>query len=514
MVFPGIVCLTMAGIADLFFYQHPAFPGITIGVFILLLLAFLVMRFNRILNQTPARWVCGGTGGLVLACFYEPSSLSVLLSAMGLVSLSMMSYCSWNGDYFLWGMNQISFFFTALWRIFLDFILINRLTHLNRLTHHSNFFSKTLLPWIIPLVLTTIFLILFAFANPIIENLGDSCFKYIEEVLSVVISMISIARLFFWCSVIVILWPLFRPFKKGFFQKSFLDGDIKEIPEKNGSTSVEPENNDLISNIFGDGLVYRSLILFNVLFLFQNSLDLFFLWGGGQLPSGMTYAQYAHRGAYPLVFTALLAAFFVLSMFRQEATNQKAGYIRKLIYIWLGQNIFLTFSAAWRLDLYIEVYSLTRLRLAAIIWMGLVAIGLVSIIYRIVRNKTQKWLVNFNSLALLTVLYVSCFWNTDGFIANYNVNHSRLYVQNGIQIDLDYIKDLGIKALPAVEKVLCNSRDRQEIEIAKQLVFQFRRDLQKQTENWRSWTILRWKLLMLYSENNSGENPDSVSQKK
>ena len=64
----------------------------------------------------------------------------------------------------------------------------------------------------------------------------------------------------------------------------------------------------------------RSLVLFNLLFAVQTVMDVHYLWRGAALPDGMTYATYAHRGAYPLIVTALLAAGFVLVAMRPAAT--------------------------------------------------------------------------------------------------------------------------------------------------------------------------------------------------
>ena len=55
-----------------------------------------------------------------------------------------------------------------------------------------------------------------------------------------------------------------------------------------------------------------SLFTFNAIFAIQNGLDIAFLWSGAALPEGVTLAEYAHRGAYPLIATALLAGLFVL----------------------------------------------------------------------------------------------------------------------------------------------------------------------------------------------------------
>jgi hypothetical protein len=69
----------------------------------------------------------------------------------------------------------------------------------------------------------------------------------------------------------------------------------------------------------------RSLILFNALFALQSALDLVYLWGGATLPDGMTYADYAHRGAYPLIATALLAASFALIAMRPGGPAKQSG---------------------------------------------------------------------------------------------------------------------------------------------------------------------------------------------
>jgi len=37
------------------------------------------------------------------------------------------------------------------------------------------------------------------------------------------------------------------------------------------------------------------------LFAIQTVLDIQYLWRGAALPDGMSYATYAHRGAYPLI---------------------------------------------------------------------------------------------------------------------------------------------------------------------------------------------------------------------
>ena len=59
------------------------------------------------------------------------------------------------------------------------------------------------------------------------------------------------------------------------------------------------------------------------------------------------------------------------------AGGQDSPLLRNLVYLWIAQNVMLFVSSMLRLDLYVEEYALTELRLAAGVWMGLVAVGLV-----------------------------------------------------------------------------------------------------------------------------------------
>jgi hypothetical protein len=208
------------------------------------------------------------------------------------------------------------------------------------------------------------------------------------------------------------------------------------------------------------------------------------------LPASLTYAAYAHRGAYPLIATALLAAVFVLAAMRPGGPAEKSKVIRPLVYLWVGQNILLVASSILRLDLYVDIYMLTYWRITAFIWMGLVALGLVLIVARIALDRSNRWLVGANLIALTIVLYSVSLVNFDAFIADYNLTHSSEMAGKGVKIDANYLLTLGPQALPALDKVvslrggdycLAGRRDR--------LV-----ETQRQDMAWRAWGFRSWRL--------------------
>jgi hypothetical protein len=232
------------------------------------------------------------------------------------------------------------------------------------------------------------------------------------------------------------------------------------------------------------------------MFAVQTVLDGAYLWGGVALPDGLSYASYAHRGAYPLIATALLAAAFVLVAMRPGSETSSDRLVRTLVYLWTGQNFVLVISSILRLDLYVGVYSLTYLRVAAFIWMGLVAAGLALIVARIALEKSNAWLLGANAITLSAVLYACCFINFAAIIAEYNVTHSREMGGEGMTLDAWYLRSLGPAAIPAMDLYLdpavsVDGDMRRMILAARRYVGeQFLRN----HRNWRAWTFRDWRL--------------------
>jgi hypothetical protein len=212
-----------------------------------------------------------------------------------------------------------------------------------------------------------------------------------------------------------------------------------------------PPADTAVGALFGKTAILRSLVLFNTLFAVQTSLDIAYLWGGVALPAGMSYAAYAHRGAYPLILTALLAAAFVLAAMQPGSSTERSSPIRALVFLWIGQNVLLVLSSILRLDLYVDVYSLSEWRCAAFIWMLLVAVGLVLIVVRIALDQSNSWLIWRNAAALGITLYVCSFVDFPALIADFNVAHSQEVSGTGQPVDIVYLCDLGPAAIPALD---------------------------------------------------------------
>lgn len=357
--------------------------------------------------------------------------------------------------------------------------------------------AATVATWIVPVALGGVFVFLFASANPLIE-------KWIRLIApDDAGAHLSLSRSLFWIAALSVVWPFihlqWRSRPKTLIDKTLIDktspidmaAPAKALANPAEAATPEPQTVSRNAGFFGVAAILRSLVLFNLLFAAQTTLDVIYLWGNTALPPDVSYASYAHRGAYPLIVTALLAAGFVLAAMRPGGAAERSRVIRPLVYVWVAQNVLLVVSSMLRLDLYVQIYLLTWWRIAAFIWMGLVALGLLLIVARIALNRSNGWLIRANLITLTATLYVCSLVNFAAIIADYNVGHSREAGGKGVWIDVNYLFTLGPHALPAIDKAIAlRSFDPALVSRRGCLVEQ----QTSQMASWRSWGFRSWRL--------------------
>lgn len=466
---PLAIALCATAAADWLFYGHVI--GISFAIFVLMLIAFTLIA-NPHLATMPARLRASAAAAVAVA----PAVTSINLASLacGIVGatiavLMIVVPLQTKLQDRLWAARGLL--------IEGPFRLLPDLTRSSRGTLTTNM----VVAWVVPVVLGTVFLALFASANPMIEH----WIKAID--LSGGTAQLSLQRMLFWFAALSLVWP---------FVCVKLNARRKAAEPRQEEASATDDAIDAAllqpSQLFGATAVFRSLVLFNLLFAVQTALDLLYLWASVTLPDGMTYAAYAHRGAYPLIVTALLAAGFILHASNVEQTPQRKRWGNLLIIIWTAQNLMLVLSSILRLDRYVEAYSLTYWRVAAFIWMGLVAAGLLLILIRIVRHHSNGWLIRMNLLTLASVLYLCTFVNFAAIVADYNLADSYEMGGKGPKLDAFYLITLGPQVIPALDRfiaispvygrVLAGSRDA--------LAYRQRAEL----SSWRGWTLRGWRL--------------------
>jgi hypothetical protein len=459
------VALAVTGFADWLFYDQKI--GISVALFLLVLGALSLLT-----NPVHAGWrqwllatviTLTGLASVVEEFNVLSATLAVLAVAVAISSLT---------NPLMQGLRERYAAIQELlligpFRIFIDIAQSPRWS----LT------LKSFTVWVVPLFLSCVFLLLFSSANPLIETWLSALDPRAAA------SRLSAVRLLFWGVTLCVVWPFI-----------YLKWVCRSLPGSWVSETEPPAAEQAPSELFGAAAILRSLLLFNLLFAVQTALDVVYLWGGVALPDGLTYAAYAHRGAYPLIVTALLAAGFVLAAMRPGGPAQRMPVIRVLVFFWVAQNVMLVVSSMLRLDLYVQIYSLTWWRVAAFIWMLLVAAGLILIVARIAFDRSNSWLVRMNLATAALLACICAFINFPYVIATYNVDHSKEMSGNGQTLDFTYLLGLGPQALPAIDRYLAaltNAYIRDNLTWYRdQLVTNQLAEL----DSWRAWSFRGYRL--------------------
>ena len=476
--------IAFVAVADGLFYGHPV--GWTLGAYGALTGAGVIVLGGLRFRNLPSVLLGVCFWGLCLRAVIDPEPLVVVLGLSILVALALTLREGWTWSLARWCSRYFQFFFGMVksYVLALGFVLV-----LPFAPAYAVFRAKQLRAWLIPLLLGCVFLGIFALANPVISLGLSSVGKGLEWLYGQLPSFISVPRALFWLTVGALLWTLLR---------CRIHSGVA-VPPPLPSVRTAPS---VCERFLTPEVIRNALIVFNALFAVQTVSDLWYLWGGGVLPQGMTHAEYAHRGAYPLVATALLAAAFVLMTFREGSPSLGLRTARCLVYVWLVQNVFLVVSAGWRLWLYVTVFSLSRLRLAAGVWMFLVTCGLVWIILRILADRSNVWLIKVNALTVLVALLCYSFWTPKMFIAGFNVRHCReAGGQTANRIDLKYLESLGYDALPALVWLERQVRERPaSARSVRPVIDRLAGRLNERLSDWRGVTVKRWYLSNCLSE--------------
>ncbi len=418
------LAFALALLADVLFYQR-GYAGGVIGVFGAALLVALML--GRAGSWHDRRAWCAAALALLFAgaMVIDPSFLAFMLLAIALSMAALLPQTARFDDGWRWFQRIFLHWALAVFRPVIDGIKLHRLRAKQRGRQGAGRRNWRVL--LLPLLGSGVFLLLFSQANPVLA-------AWFDALALPPLTIKLVARMLLWVLVLLVAWSLLRA---AAMRPPFGTFD--------GRGDVAIPGVSLAS-------ITLSLIAFNLIFALQNLMDIAYLWGALPMPQGMTLASYAHRGAYPLIVTALLAALFVLVTLRPGSTTASNAPVRRMVVLWIGQNIFLVGSSILRTLDYVEVYSLTRLRIAALAWMLLVAVGLLLICWRMLRDKSARWLINSNIVAAGLVLGTCSFVDLGEIAARWNVTHARDVGGRGAALDLCYLNTLGSAALvPLIE---------------------------------------------------------------
>ncbi|MFF8987210.1 DUF4153 domain-containing protein [Streptomyces globisporus] len=196
------------------------------------------------------------------------------------------------------------------------------------------------------------------------------------------------------------------------------------------------------------------LIVLNLLFAAFIALQLVVLLGGyGKVraETGLDHAEYARQGFWQLLWATLLTLLVIALALRWAPRGGSRD--RTLVRAVLGTLCVLTLvvvaSALRRMDLYVDEYGLTRLRISVAameLWLGVVLVLILA-----AGVFGARFLPRAIAVSAAAGVLAFGLLSPDGLIAEQNVQ--RFEARESAGIDIDYVKDLSADAVPALDRL-------------------------------------------------------------
>ena len=211
-----------------------------------------------------------------------------------------------------------------------------------------------------------------------------------------------------------------------------------------------------------------AIALVDILFALFVAVQLRYFFGGAALVKvapKLTYAEYARRGFFELVAVAALVLPLLLIA---EWLIDKSGRLKLFRLLALAQ-VLLVFvilvSAYRRMQLYVDAFGLTELRVYTTAFMFLLAALLAWFAATVLTGRRQHFFIGAVACGLVTVIALHAI-NPDALIVRTNV-------ANKHALDVPYLISLSHDADPALvaANLPCTNR--------------------KQTGDWRTWNASR-----------------------
>ena len=222
------------------------------------------------------------------------------------------------------------------------------------------------------------------------------------------------------------------------FLAAYLIPEVLSRGEVKVKAKGEGKENPVIAITFTSllGVVYLVFCLIQVLFLFTGSME---------LPSGYTYAEYAHEGFYQLLAVCILNVVMVSVCTRVFKASK---VLTTILVIIAGCTYIMIASSATRMLMYIGVYHLTFLRLFVLWFLAVLCLWLA---FLIIGMFVRAFPVFKACMIAITVAYVGFIYsNPDYQIAKYDLVavHGKIDEYNSVRT---YILDhLSTDAAPAL----------------------------------------------------------------
>ncbi|MBC7694767.1 MAG: DUF4173 domain-containing protein [Burkholderiales bacterium] len=421
--------LLATGAYSFLFYQQNA--GINFLLFTIILQTIIIVRNNELVKNKKWLWSAALCLVSAVAVFINSSSLSIIANVFSLLLLSAVSFNVSTSGLF-------SFLFSCYSVVSVTvFMIIDSIKRLQAKNDSATAKSGyKVIATFLALLLSIIFFNMYKSSNPLFAentkwiNLDFISFNWICFTISG--CLLTYAFLYHRVIAPVEKWE-------------------NNLPLLN-KTGTENEQNKKQFEIER----YAGLLLFvmlNLMLVILNCGDIQTLYFNGGLPKNITHSDFVHSGVGIIILSIILATSLIMYLFRKEFTNVKNNKALMIfVYLWIAQNVLMLSSTALRNQIYIHDFNFTYKRIGVYIWLALAALGLLIILWKIYKKRSNWYLIKTNVAVWFTTLALCSLVNWDKLITGYNIQNKPI-----AEVDFYYLfslSDANIPELMAVTKSL------------------------------------------------------------
>ncbi|RJR31798.1 DUF4173 domain-containing protein [Candidatus Parcubacteria bacterium] len=243
------------------------------------------------------------------------------------------------------------------------------------------------------------------------------------------------------------------------------------------------------------GHIENSILLgsVNILFFIFMIVQFTYLFGGQSNISaqGLTYAEYARRGFFELIFVAIISLTLLL-LTEKFVVKKETDHllIFKILSAALVLQVILIMASAFiRLSLYEQAYGFTVLRLFSHAFIFLLSLIFCLLLYKIYKDNRENAFAFRVFVSLIIFLAFMNLFNPDVFIARQNIKR---FNETG-KLDVHYLSRLSDDAIEDTIKILDISDENLKKNFARDLYWRVERNNSVYFSGWQTLNLSRLK---------------------
>jgi hypothetical protein len=298
-------------------------------------------------------------------------------------------------------------------------------------------FWKILKLLIIPILLLSIFITIYRYANPVFNRIFYNFDLYFEQFRKWIEQYLSLGHIVFLVFATFVFTGIL-------YTGRHTIGSWLEKNRKDQLHRIRREKSVSFFKVKMMGLKdeYRTgmiiLLMLNLLLLLVNITEIMWLNGEYHNTSAPEMSQNVHEGTGLLIFSIVLSILILLTLFRKNLNfYPKNAWLVRGAISWILLNMIMGVNVALRNWFYISQYGLTYKRIGVYFFLALVLAGLVLLLIKIIRKKTTWFLVYANAWVFYTAFILLAFVHWDSMIISYNARKS------ATSCDVKYLLDLS-----------------------------------------------------------------------